>query len=202
MSESFRDDTWIAANSQMAPEKLHALGVIAYRWNTAEFVFKGLLVIVADVEFFKLWTIIHEMGDIAISAAMLEITKDNPLPTPFQGALEHGLKLYDANRINRNQLTHFIPLSLIGSDLARMKGPAWKPEPFPNSIDDLRRVAEEIGALGRYLTKLSNAISSWRYLQSPGTLPPAPQPLPEIIPLPERLWKPPLPNPQGRKGQP
>jgi hypothetical protein len=201
MNDAFKGDTWINDNSQIAAEKLHALGVIAYRWNTAEIALKSLLIGIAKVDFPKLWTIIHETGDVAITTAIIEMTRQNPLPFQLQERVEHGLKLYDANRINRNQLTHFMPAALEGSDLARLKGPTWNPEPFPDKIEDLRRVADDVGRLLDYFSALITIVYAQHL--------PRPKPneaillrLPDIIPLPERLWKPLPPNPPKPKGQP
>jgi hypothetical protein len=50
------------------------------------------------------------------------------MPLPNSHASKFGLKLYDANRINRNQLIHFAPSSLAGNDMTRLKGPRFNPE--------------------------------------------------------------------------
>jgi hypothetical protein len=202
MTESFEEDPWIAKNSQIAPEKLHALGVVAFRWNLAEFALKSLLIAVSDFEFFKIWAIIHEVGDLAISASILEIIEHKSFSTPIHDAIEHALKLYDANRINRNQLTHFVPLPLEESDLARMKGPNWNPQPFSDSVQDLRRVAEDIFNLFNYLVALNQILYAADHTVKPITSSEQSPPVPDTIPLPERLWKPLPPNPQKRKEQP
>jgi hypothetical protein len=199
MPDAFKDDPWIAANSEIAAAKLHALGVINYRWNTADVSLKSLLIGLTGAEFFKIWAIIHEMGDRAISTAASEIMLWSNIPQPVVTATEFGLKLYDANRINRNQLTHFAPAQIAGSDLARLKGPRFHPQPFPDSIEDLRRVASDMADLLNYFSKLITVVYSRQYSQKPGgTLPP----LPDIIPLPEMVWRPPPPNAQAQSGEP
>jgi hypothetical protein len=190
------DDAWITLNSEIAPEKLHALGVVTYRWNACEVALKSLLVGLTGAEFFNIWAIIHEMGDVAISSAAREILLWSKFPEPVVKAVEFGFKLYEANRINRNQLTHFIPAYVEGSDIARLKGPRFKPETFSDSTEDLRRVADDILELENYLSAVITNVYAPR---NPGAILP---PLPGIIPLPERLWKPPPPNPPKRKEQP
>jgi hypothetical protein len=199
MSDTLKDDTWIAANSQIAPEKLHALGVVSYRWNIAEASLKSLLIAVTRSDFAIIWAIIHDIGDVAISTSITEILGKTAWPKPVADAILHGLKLYEANRINRNQLTHYLPSSFVGVDLARLKGPDFNPEPIPNDVTDLRRVADDIGRLLEYIGTIISIIYSRQYAGNANAILP---PLPDTIPLPERLWKPPPPNPQGRKGSP
>jgi hypothetical protein len=199
MYETFKDDAWIVRNSIIAPEKLHALGVMTFRWNVAEASLKVLLINIAQVEFAVIWAIIHNLGNESISESITELLKRANLPEPVTKAIEHGLKLFDANRINRNQLTHFIPTALVGSDFARLKGPSFDPQPLPDDISDLRRVGDDIGRLQTYMGKLLAIVSSRQYSLKPGGVLP---PLPDIIPLPDRLWKPPPPNPGERSGEP
>lgn len=195
----FKDDKWVVENSQIAAEKLHALGVVAFRWNSAEISLRSTLILLLRLNWNVAWSVIHEMGDMALMVSIREIIESNPVPKEVAETIEHGLKLYDANRLNRNQLTHFLPAALVGSDLTRMKGPRFDPQPFPDSVGDLRRVADDLADLLEYFGKLLTIMHSRQYSQKPGGLLP---PLPDKVPLPERLWKPPPPNPQGRKERP
>jgi hypothetical protein len=195
MSEAFKTDTWIATNSAIAPEKLHALGVMTFRWNIVEASLKVLLISLAKVDFAVIWAIIHSLGNESIS----ELLKKENLPEPVTKTIEHGLKLFDANRINRNQLTHFLPTALVKSDFARLKGPSFDPKPLPDNVSDLRRVADDIGRLQVYLGALLSVVSTRQYSLKPGGTLPS---LPELIPLPEMLWKPRLPNDPEQNGWP
>lgn len=94
------DDPWISKSSQIAPENLHALGVINYRWNIADFSLKAILAQLSSVNFGLMWAIIHEMGDLAIVSAITEILSLSNIPEPVKGSVVQGLKLYDRNRIN------------------------------------------------------------------------------------------------------
>jgi hypothetical protein len=199
MSEAFKDDAWIARNSMISPEKLHALGVITFRWNVAEASLKVLLINIAQVDFAAIWAIIHNLGNEAISESITELLKKANLPEPVTKAILHGLKLFDANRINRNQLTHILPTALVSSDFARLKGPSFNPEPLPDDVSDLRRVADDIGRLQKYMGALLGIVASRQYSLKPGGILP---PLPDPIPLPERLWKPPPASPPKRKEPP
>jgi hypothetical protein len=199
MSDAFKDDTWIVRNSTVAPEKLHALGVMTFRWNVAEASLKVLLINIAKVDFAVIWAIIHNLGNESISESIAELLKKANLPEPVTTAIEHGLKLFDANRINRNQLTHFLPTALVESDFARLKGPSFDPQPLPDSVGDLRRVADDIGRLQVYFGALLGIVASRQYSLKPGGILPK---LPDPIPLPEKLWKPPPPSGQGQSGGP
>jgi hypothetical protein len=192
------DDPWIAKNSQIAAEKLHALGVINYRWNLAELALKVIFSQIAGIPFARMWAIAHDMGDAAISAAMAELLEMLHAAKGPKNAILHGLELYDINRVNRNQLTHYLPAALVGSDFTRLKGPKFDPKPFSDDLKDLRRVADDLEALLKYFSQLTNAITD---LQAP------PRgrerhSLPDRLPLPEKLWKPPQTKPQGSKARP
>ena len=120
------------------------------------------------------------------------------MPPIMIDAIEHCLKVYDINRLNRNQLTHFLPSAFTNSDLARLKGPRFDPQPIPDTLEDMRRVADEVILLVNYLGGIVNLINKRQVSEKPDRILPS---LPDKPPLPERLWKPP-PPPQGRKEQP
>jgi hypothetical protein len=193
------DDPWIAENSPMPAEKLHALGVVSYHWNTAEIGLKVILVTLMRLELATLWPLIHEMGDISVSDAIEEVVSASKMPQPVVDAILHGLKVYEANRLNRNQLTHFVPAVFTDEGLSRVKGPKFDPKPFLDSVDDLRRVADEIKVLIKYFDAVLAVIQTRRFsLKESGLF----RSLPDIIPVPERLWKPLPPNPPERNGWP
>ncbi|MGY3358471.1 hypothetical protein ACVWZK_005134 [Bradyrhizobium sp. GM0.4] len=199
MTDAFKGDKWITENSQISAEKLHALGVVNYRWNCADVALKSLLAGVARFEFIRLWTIIHDLGDLTASAAILEILYSTPQPEPVDKAIRLGLKLYEQNRVNRNQLTHFGPGMRIDADLTRMKGPRFNPQALPDSIADIRRVADDMGRLLDYFSKLITVVYARQYsLKSGGILPP----LPEPIALPELLVKPRPQESPTQRGEP
>jgi hypothetical protein len=100
-------------------------------------------------------------------------------------AVEHALAIFDVCRINRNQLTHFMPSAgREGIEFWRNKGPRIEREIVPNDVADLRRVADEIRSLNNYLAGVGNHISGCRYRSPEIPL------LPDKPPIPERLWRP------------
>lgn len=196
---SLDSDIWILKNSEIAPRKLHALGVVNYRWNAAEVGLKSLLAGVSRFEFTRLWTIIHDIGDMTACAAIIEILDASPPPEPLDDAIRLGLKLYERNRANRNQLTHFGPGMVVGADLTRMKGPRFDPQPLPDSTSDIRRVADDMRRLLNYFSMLLEVVYARQYSQKTGgTLPP----LPEPIPLPELLASPRRQRPPDQQDEP
>lgn len=187
------DDSWIAAVTKATgfePDRFHALGVVNYRWQQAEHILRFFTIFLADIEITKARAIVHDIGDIALSNSIHELLRQNKtLSKDFREATVYALKIYDINRINRNQLSHFLPMPA-GSTvtLRRMKGPRFNPQTIQASVEDIRRVADDIVILTKFLRGLSHILSALNVQHPPPALPDKP-------PLPEMLWKPP---PQGQ----
>lgn len=192
------DDPWIAQNSIIDPERLHALGVITLWWNQCErnlfFLFCHAFGVSTKVG----WIIAHDLGDISLSEKITEKLKLHPPAPDVAELFKTALKIYDICRQNRNTLTHFTgqsppddPRNLEKVFFVRMKGPSGKPVPIPSTIEDIRRVAFEIKTFGVYLWKIHKALTA----RARGEI----APLPPLIALPELLWKPPLQTPPKQK---
>jgi hypothetical protein len=195
-------DPWIKAHSPIDAEKLHALGVVNFRWNITEFILKIFSMRFGGGgkgSFDANWAELHDEGDIALWQMIEANVTAGPWSQDIKDAVIHGIRMYEACRINRNQLSHFLPKGLAGSDLARLKGPDFDPQPFPDSLADIRRVAEEIEALIAYLGGLFNFFRA----RFQNALRRAPTPLPAKPPLPKTLWHipPPPPKPRRRKAR-
>ena len=191
-------DPWIRTNSDLAPQKLHALGVIIFRWNLSE---NKLFVLFADLlrcPIEEAHVLAHELGDVALMTrikvlAYRRIKNDEQL----LDAIANASQVYDVCRQNRNQLTHF-GITLVPKDetpRAHMLGLARKtksPEyqkniPFPDRVKDLRRVARDIRRLNAQLEKIYHHIrAKW----NPGAATELSRSLLSKLPLPELLWKP------------
>lgn len=103
-----------------------------------------------------------------------------------RSAILCALALFDVNRMNRNQLTHFLPTgSRSGMEFWRNKGPSFDMDVIPSDVGTIRRVADEIRTAQAYQVNLANRLSARRenFFAKP-------EPLPEKPPLPERIWKP------------
>lgn len=193
---SLSDDRWVASYSIIDPLKLHALGVVATAWNSCEL----NLIFIFSLLIEKLnrtgWIVAHDMGDVTLMNKITEIAKHREKEPEALACLLNMMKVYDACRMNRNSLTHF---SLIddgkeGFDILRLKGPNPVQQPMSSDLNDIRRVAAELWSLAH----LMNAII--RFYRDRNTATPAP--LPQIVAVPELLWKPPQQNQRAPRSQP
>src|SRR5262249_37342148 len=135
----------------------------------------------------------HDMGDVAIWERIIEVAKTrSELADEFE-ALTNARDVYDECRKNRNSLTHFKLSTTDDGErvLARMKGPSMQIYLLPSDISDLRRVAVEILQLANHLEMIWQALAN----RTDGHY----VPLPEKLPVPELLWKPPPQAPKASK---
>lgn len=190
------DDLWISSKSdKTVAETLHALGVVSLIWNACEYGLLPIFCAVTNIDTRLAWIIIHDLGDVATSNNIRDALATSKHSVSEKEAILYAIDLYDMNRINRNQLTHFMPIfGLDGLALFRQKGPFIWPEWFPSDLKSVRRVADELEVLCAYLSDVGEYFTKMK-----GT---APGPLPNRPPLPERLWKPPPPNRPKRKSPP
>jgi hypothetical protein len=184
------DDEWVQKFSPIESEKLHALGLITFMWNACEYKLFEMFHLVYGITPEFAWVLVHDLGDISISnriTAFLEKIVPNPKAVERQSeVIQNALKAYDICRQNRNQFTHFS----LEHDLKAMKvhmlrqqkGPHLERIPFPTDISDMRRVAQEIVGLNGQIDAIN------KHLRTYGADQPAP--LPDIVVLPEYLWKP------------
>jgi hypothetical protein len=187
MAATEKDD-WPIKNSPIHPLKLHALGVVTLYWNQCEMAFFTLISGALGIEANLAFALTHEMGDVALASRMREVIALSPHSVDVNADVLHALQIYDVNRFNRNQLTHFLPApSENGLALWRQKGPTLNPQPFPNELEDLRRVANEISTCRDYLLQLGLFFLVPQYGNARRTLPKRP-------PVPKRLWMPPPPS--------
>ena len=187
---AFTDDPWIAQRNPIEAEKLHALGYITFVWNMCEFHLFNLLCLVFGLPPRLAWILVHEMGDVSMSdriQSFLELGYANQdAIKPEIEVIQNALAAYDVCRQNRNQFTHF-QLSLDPEDnrivLARQKGPKFERVAFPDDLQTMRRVGDEIFGLNLFLNQIN------LYLRNHGTAEAVP--LPDRVRAPELIWKPP-----------
>lgn len=184
------DDPWIKEHSPIAPEKLHALGVVNFRWNAADIGLKTLHVVLTGKRWSDAWPDVHNESSITLCKEITAAVLSDQYDQRVKDAAVRAVAIYDVCRINRNQLSHFLPNGQVGSDLTRLKGPTFDPKPFPDSIQDIRRIAEDIEALLNYLSAVINHLIALNYF--PATEPPQ---LPDKPPAPTMLWNEPQPSP-------
>jgi hypothetical protein len=83
----FNADPWIKENSPLSPDKLHAIGVIAFRWNQCEFGLLHLLSDIVGLPHVELWASddITRLNDrIWLLGALIEDGGIAPLPASLK----------------------------------------------------------------------------------------------------------------------
>jgi hypothetical protein len=183
------NDQWVAANSPIDAERLHALGTVIVYWNDCE---KELLILFGEVlglPLEQVWAIAYDLGQVAISTKIKTLARAKKFSIQLQSAITNTLAVYEICRQNRNQLVHFWFFSGVSGDgqLYRKskKADYSPPEQFKNDLADIRRVAEDIKALAHHMAQLEAAIN-----QTGRAAPNSP--LPDELPLPALLYSPPL----------
>jgi hypothetical protein len=193
---SLDSDPWVAANSPIDAERLHALGAVIVYWNECE---KELLILFGEVLGFplqELWAIAHDLGQVAISTKIEALARAKNFSSQFQSAIKNTLAVYEICRQNRNQLVHFWFFSGVRGDghlYRKSKKADYNPPVlFKSDLVDIRRVAEDIKALARHMAQLEAAIN-----QTGRAMPNSP--MPNELPLPALLYSPPSQTPTKQK---
>jgi hypothetical protein len=180
-------DAWISSNSEIAPERLHAIGVVSFQWNHCEFWLFQLFCGIADLSDQKAWALVYDLGDNAISTRITVLMQTRGFHPNAIVLIENALEFYDRCRQNRNSIIHAWTQGRghWAKMVRKSKDPrTMESAPFPCELEDVRRVAEEIQWLSRRLWILACLYedgSLAREMSSPRTLP-----------LPDVLWKHPL----------
>lgn len=187
------DDPWIQCHSPIEPEKLHAIGVIAYKWNTCEIGIRILLDCISNRNIDVTWAETHDIRPSQLLKRIEKTISTSYYKPPVKEAVLHAVKLYDVNRVNRNQLSHFLPsASRTGMEIRNNKtsdfSAIFDSPTVRSELSDIRRVAEEIQALITYLEGMINYFFAGAVnILEPRSLPEKPVP-------PEFHWKPPPPS--------
>ncbi|MER8995927.1 hypothetical protein [Mesorhizobium sp. M0678] len=180
-------DPWIAENSPLSPERLHAIGVITLRWNQCEFWLFLLFCKVSGIADKEAWALVYDLGDVAICTRIKAILASRSFHTDGTALILNALDAYDINRQNRNTVAHAWMVGKFDGEyiLARRskKADAIDPLAFKSDLTTLRRVAHEIWLLDTNLWLLccvieDNTISG-------------PLKTPKKLLLPDALWVPP-----------
>jgi hypothetical protein len=195
-------DTWIRANSEIDAQKLHALGVVTFRWNVCENKVMALFWTLLNRPPEEAQIISHDLTMTEVvrrikALAVIKLKKDKRLVA----AIENALEVFDVCRLNRNQFTHFT-FSFVSEPsigpwphryrlaLARK---SRKPEyrenvPFPDSIEDIRRVAKDIRRLNGSLRNIERR--TFAKIRGSRRIKLRDWPLSAPLSLPELLWPP------------
>jgi hypothetical protein len=200
-----KDDPWIKSHSDIEPERLHAIGVVTYAWNSCQALLFIFFATLTGLPGRVTRAIIHEMSDAALIARLRDILATGGFRNDpeLNAAILYALEMFDINRVNRNQLTHFMPSGKRDGKIEfwRNKGPELLRQAFPSNIDDIRRVAEDILTLRNYANNVS-ALAIAKQLHAHGAQIAGPLPLPDKPPLQKPLWRSQGQNHKGPKPPP
>jgi len=162
------DDAWIKANSEIEPQRLHALGVISFRWNMSEQLLFALFRELLNLPDREARILGHELGDKDLTDRVKVLAetrlKKRPRLVPL---IDNALEVYDLCRQNRNQVTHFDVQIALGKERAkgfnlarRVRKPDTSPASmqFDDSLHNLRRIAKEIRRLNVQLKTIIDGV--------------------------------------------
>lgn len=187
---ALEDDPWVKSKESAA--RFHAMGVLILRWNNCEMLLKAIAWLIFGLEKDRGWLITHDMPVPSLAQKIVDYVEHFPSEGDLREEMKHAVDLFNANRLNRNQLTHFYPDWEAGPEgyaFLRAKGPRYQFDEFPSSAADIRRVADEVGACAEYLSSI------WGALEMRGLYAGSRRPSLQRPPLPARLWSPPPPTP-------
>jgi hypothetical protein len=210
--QSLATDPWIKANSEIEAQRLHALGVIVFRWNLSEQKLFHLFWALLDRPESEVVALAHEVNDIGLAVRIRALAIGRlSANAKLCDAIENALDVFEVCRQNRNQLAHFYPVLGVPALEKRPDYlPAWDFQrrernpfaviklPFPNATSDVRRVAKDIQRLNVALLAIALLVDREFH---PDRGWPAP-PLPRKLNVPEFLWKPPRPSRKERARPP
>lgn len=181
-------DSWIEENSPLAFEKLHAMGVVQYRWNTAELYMVLLIAAVTNLNFDTAWKRTRKRRASQLFGMLRDGYRFLSKSPQVIEHVEHAISLYDVNLKNRSQVTHFLPEGGNSESLHNSRSSDYlamfDQTPIKTDLLDLRRCADDLRLLNRYLVGISNALGDRPFLKMAGKV----GPMPEKPALPSLLW--------------
>ncbi len=147
MAGSF-DDPWVTSNSSISAERLHALGVITFKWNLCEFWLFHLFRAVSALPESEAWILSYDLKSQPICARIKLLMKQRNYHSDLIELIDNVILFSDKCRDNRNAVVHAWTYGMRNGEkvLARKsrKPSEMDPIPFQSELLDLRRVADEI----------------------------------------------------------
>lgn len=174
---SFGDD-WIKTHQELPPAHLHALGCLSLYYNSCEHALFGLFCDVANVTEKRGRILVHDMDSARIWQRISDFAEID-LDAEMLAHIEHARRIFDVCKSNRNSYIHAIlgasdtPDKPLG--LKFQKGKFFKPKSVDDSLETIRRVADEIEMASRYIATLGLRIHFYRNekVQPAGERPPS-----------------------------
>lgn len=185
-------DRWIEAHSPIEPERLHALGYMNVRWNSCELAFKAIYSFSTRKNFAESWTLSQERRYRQLCKEIRTFFTESQNTEDVKKSVLFALTLFDVNRRNRNQLTHYLfGTTKEGRVLWNSENPSYAAifdqQPVPSDLKSIRSVCEQLDELLIYASGIVGFFSN-RHL---GGFFEPPPPLPDKPALPKRIWQPP-----------
>jgi hypothetical protein len=190
-------DPFIRTNSDIEPQKLHALGVITFRWNLSENKLFDMFQVLLKRPINEAHALADGLKNEELARRIKTLASSRIKDKQTLKLISNVLDVYEICRQNRNQLTHFnITLAdrtpgllrfEFELELVRRRRDYRSVLPFPQTIKDIRRVARDIRRLNTQLwgVRLLLDKKTKRWMTS----------APQLLPVPELLWKPPPQTP-------
>ncbi len=156
-------DPWIAENSPIEPERLHAIGVINFFWSQSEFgifcifsVLCGLDIDRTTAAFQSLSsrTLIEAIRNLARTMPSQFLTDPDGRAEKLRDAICYATDLFEANRQNRNSIVHAYYSGRKTEIRLQNRSPkkSWVFKDIPSSLEDLRAISTELKELCAYLS--------------------------------------------------
>lgn len=183
------NDPWIAENSPIDPERLHAIGVINFFWSQSEVgifcIFSVLCGLDIDRTAAAFGALSASMQVDALKAlaktmpSQFLIDKDGTAEK-LREAIFYAAELFDANKKNRNAVVHAYYFRKGDTVAMQNRAPkkSWDFKDIPCSIEELRAIALECKDLCAYLSGVMAYLFALNRPHGPspraGELPPLP----------------------------
>lgn len=155
-------DEWVTKNSPIEPAKLHAMGVIHYRWNTVELLMVLLIAAVAHMPFSAAWQKTRNKRASQIYDLLRSKYHLYSRCPQVIDCVEYVIEIHQIDLRNRSQLAHFLPEGGGTERLHNSRGADYlaifDQPPVRTELEDLRRCAEDLALLSRYITGIVNAV--------------------------------------------
>lgn len=161
---TLEDDPWVKESSAFGTARLHALGCVSINWNSCEHEVQDLLGIVAGIKTSIARALSHDFGNVSIWSKIIGVAEVRGHPEDVLETMRFAARLFDRNRINRNTLVHAtleFNNDHTGMDdilkLVRVRGMRQERDDITADLSTLRRVADDISGLRKYLRELTVA---------------------------------------------
>ena len=156
------DDAWMKLHLRsIGVQRLHAIGVIALRWNLCEYALFSLFCEVAQVSEQKGWLLVHNLKDESIVERIDALAVLREFGSDAKDLIANSTTYYERCRRNRNAVMHAWTRRVNGELLLARKSKKidrLDVEPFASALPDLRRVAEEMETISRRLFALEQLL--------------------------------------------